>query len=129
MRSEAAHRVRIAIGFGWPRSRQNWSVEYRLNRWTQKIKQQCTCDAETNSASQEVAPEEIDQVAQNLSCNNRGGQFPSPKPVFEPTRSRKGQDDAEQKKKNSGGLAKTCKLPMSSGIENPYAIKGRAGPG
>src|SRR5579864_9515558 len=85
-------------------------VEDRFDLRTQKIKQERKRNAEANPASQKITPEEIDQIAENLSCDNGYGQSPPPKEVFEPTRTCQGQCCAKQKKENSRWFAKTCEL-------------------
>src|SRR5579864_3822797 len=91
-------------------------VEDRFDLRTQKIKQERKRDAEANTASQKITPEEIDQIAENLSCDKGYGQSPSPTAVLEPTRSCKSECCAKQKKEKSRWFAKTCELFMGGGI-------------
>jgi hypothetical protein len=120
---DAAIKARSGIPLRKSLSWQNGPLEGCFDRWAQKVKQQRSRNTEANTASQEITPKEIDQIAQNLGRNNRYGQSPPPKATFEPTRPSKCQRCAQQQKEDSRWFAKSRKLFMGCRIENPHPVE------
>src|SRR5258708_6458801 len=85
-----------------------WPIENYSHHWAQEIKQQRGRNAEAKTASQIIAPEEIDQITQNLSCDDCYGQSPPPKAVLEPTGPAIANTAASSRKRIAAGLAEVA---------------------
>jgi hypothetical protein len=80
------------------------------------------------STLDDVPRESIDQVTQNLRCNDRHGQPPAPKTTFEPTNPSDGKGNAEKQEWNSHYVSVRCEFPESTRIEGPHSIESGATP-
>ncbi|MFZ3277861.1 MAG: hypothetical protein WB628_13045 [Candidatus Sulfotelmatobacter sp.] len=94
-----------------------FSSKVGADLWPQEVNQQRSADREANAAMQEVSSEAIDQISQNLSCDNGDAQSPSPELAAKPAHSSQRQDRGQYQEGNSDQLARRRKLLPGARVE------------
>jgi hypothetical protein len=95
----------------------------RSHLWAKEIKQHGAGNHEADSSVQDIASDEVDQIAQNLSSEDDDGESPSPKAAPEPAGRGERESHAEKEEENPYDSAERGELVVGSRIERPHSIQ------